>query len=130
MSAVSLSVTAKAAKVKTPGESILFGFDFTNILETGETLTGTPTVVCTVAAQMLASGGAVAVGDLTGGSITAAVNTAAFDNDDGVSVAIGKGVQARITGGVAGGDYTLKATAATNQSNTRELICTLKVRSE
>lgn len=117
----SLSVAASKPKVKHSEESIKFGFDFTKLLRTGEALTGTPTVTCTA---VTGSGGTV--NDLTIASI--AVNAAAFDNDEGGSVAIGDGVQARISGGVDGCDYTLECKPATDQSDTRVLICTLQVR--
>ena len=57
------------------------------------------------------------------------VNTAAtFDNDEGGTVALSNGVQARITGGVDGGDYTIRCRVATSESDTRDLYCTLQVR--
>ena len=119
--ATSLSIAASRVKVKGSGESIKFGWDFTKLLRTGESLNGTPTVVCTA---FSGTGGATA--DLTIASV--AVNTAAFDNDEGGSVAIGDGIQARITGGVAGVDYTLRCRAPTDESDTRDLYCTLQVR--
>jgi hypothetical protein len=119
----SLTVAASKPKVKSSGESILYGFDFTKILRAGETLSGTPAVTCTAAA-----GSGAATGDLTiGGEL---VNVSAFDNDEGGVVAAGKGVQARIADGVAGGDYTLLCRAATSQGDTRDLVCTLQVRDE
>lgn len=116
-----LSVAASKPKVKSSGESILFGFDFTKLLRSGETLSGTPDVTCTAAA-----GSGTATGDLTITSVL--VNVSAFDNDEGGSVSAGKGVQARIAGGVTGGDYTVRCRAATTQGDTRDLICTLQVR--
>lgn len=108
----SLSTSAAYPKVKHSTESILFGVDFTRLLAAGESLTGSPWVV----------GGA---GLTLGGPI---VNSAAFVNDDGATVAIGAGVQLRISGGVSPTDYVLTVGCATNQSNTRTVVCTLQVR--
>ena len=108
----SLSTSASFPKVKHSTESILFGVDFTKLLATGEVLTGTPWV----------SGG---MGLTLGGPI---VNSSAFVNDDGAAVAIGAGVQVRISGGVSPTDYTLTVGCATNQSNSRTVVCTLQVR--
>lgn len=108
----SLSTAAARPKVKHSTESILFGVDFTKLLAGGETLTGTPSV----------TGGS---GLTLGGPV---VNTLAFVNDDGATVAIGAGVQVRIAGGTSPTDYPLTVSCATNQSNTRTMVCTLQVR--
>ncbi len=108
----SLSTSAAFPKVKHSTESILFGVDFTKLLAAGESLTGTPWV----------TGG---TGLTLGGPI---VNTSEFVNDDGATVAIGAGVQVRISGGVSPTDYALTIGCATNQSNTRAVVCTLQVR--
>ena len=112
---MSLSVAASRPKVKHSGESILFGFDFTALLAVGETITGAVTV----------TDGA---GVLTISSVAA--NAATFINDEGGTVAINCGIQARISGasGVDGTDYTLTATGVTSAGNTRKLVCTLQVR--
>src|SRR5437764_15407603 len=110
--AASLSTAASFPKVKHSTESILFGVDFTKLLAAGEALTGTPAV----------TGG-------TGLTLGAPlVNTSAFANDEGASVAIGAGVQIRISGGAAPTDYALCVSCATNQGNTRTVVCTLQVR--
>lgn len=108
----SLSTSASYPKVKHSTESILFGVDFTKLLAAGEALTGMPSV----------AGGT----GLTLGSPI--VNSSAFVNDDGATVAIGAGVQFRIAGGVSPTDYVLTVSCATNQSNTRTVVCTLQVR--
>jgi len=110
--APSLTTAASFHKVKHSTESILFGVDFTKLLAAGEILAGTPWV----------TGG---TGLTLGGPI---VNTATFVNDDGATVAIGAGVQIRISGGVSPTDYVLTIGCATNQSNTRTVVCTLQVR--
>ena len=110
----SLSVEATRVKVKHSDESILFGFDFTPLLVSGETLTGTPTVVADVAGLTINS--------------TPLVNTATFADDEGGTVAIGKAVQCRISGGTNGSDYTLTATCGTSASNTRVVVGVLQVR--
>src|SRR5579863_5310094 len=107
----SLSTAASFPKVKHSTESILLGVDFTKLLAAGETLTGTPWV----------SGG---MGLTLGGPI---VNTAAFVNDDGATVAVGAGVQIRISGGVSPTDFPLTVGCATSQGNTRAIVCTLQV---
>lgn len=100
-------------KVKHPSESIKYGVDFTKVLPiAGETLTGSPTVTS----------------DPSGLTITeAAVNVATFLNDQGGTVAIGKGVQLRIAGGSVG-EYTVTISVGTTQSNTRVGVVPLKVR--
>jgi len=108
----SLSTAAAFPKVKHSTESILFGVDFTKLLAAGEALTGTPWV----------SGG---MGLTLGGPI---VNVAEFVNDDGATVAVGAGVQIRISGGVSPTDYTLTVGCTTNQGNTRAVVCMLQVR--
>lgn len=118
---VSLSVAASRTKVKSSGESILFGFDFGPLLRSGETISSVTSVTCTAA-----SGTGTATSDLTIG--TGTVNDATFENDEGGTVAISEGVKARISGGVNGGDYTIRCRVATSQSDTRDIIGTLQVR--
>lgn len=52
-----MSVANKApqALFKTPYEEVLFDFDFTNILEVGETISGTPTIDITPSGQVTVS---------------------------------------------------------------------------
>jgi len=105
-------VTADKTRIKTPAESILFGFDFTKLLNADEILSSSPTVVDAASVLTIAS---------------VAINTSTFKTDEGKTVLISKGVQARISGGVDGATYTLTAQATTNQSNVRELVCSLKL---
>lgn len=108
----SLSTAASYPRVKHSTESILFGVDFAKLLAAGEVLAGTPWI----------TGG---MGLTLGGPV---VNTSAFVNDDGATVAVGAGVQIRISGGVSPTDYLLTVSCATSQSNTRTVVCTLQVR--
>lgn len=108
-----MSVTqAIRPRVKTSRESILFGHDFTKLLQSGETFAS-----CSV--SVTASG-------LTFGSPI--VNTSTFVNDDGAIVAIGQGIQCRISGGADATDYTYTIQGVTSLSNTREMVCTIQVR--
>ncbi len=111
----SLSTSAARPKVKHSTESILFAVDFTKLLPAGEMLAGTPTVTMTSPESGLTLGSPI-------------VNTAAFANDDGGTVAIGAGVQFRAAGGVSPTDYVLTVSCGTNLGNTRVIVCTLQVR--
>ena len=109
----SLSVSASRPKVKHPAESILFGVDLTRLLSTGETLSAVSSVASLPTGLTISN---------------QAVNGAVFDNDEGGSVAVGKGAQFRIAGGAAGTDYTLTVTVSTTAGNTRVAVCSLQVR--
>ena len=108
------SVSAIAALTKHPSESVFYAVDFTNILASGETLSGTPTVTVSP----------------TGPTIGApTVNTGVLTDDEGNTVAIGKAVQVRVSAGTDGIDYTLTVSCATTASDTRVGTCKLYVRS-
>jgi hypothetical protein len=112
MPTINITTKAKDPKSKHPLESILYGIDFSPLLVAGETLTGAPTI----------TGGA----DLT---ITgAAVNTATFLNDAGKTVAIGAGIQVRVSGGTDQLDYPLVVSCLTSLGNTRAVVCPLEIR--
>ena len=108
-----MSVTASDNVIKQPSESILYTFNFTALLSSGETLSSVTS---------LTEDG---TSDLTIG--TATVNTAAV-TVDGTTIAIGMAVQARISGGTDGEAYRLECICTTSDSNTRELDGILKVR--
>ena len=109
----SLSVSASRPKVKHPGESILFGVDLSRLLATGESLS-------TVSALTALPSGLTLSGQ--------AVNGTSFADDEGGTVAVGKGAQFRVAGGSAGVDYTLTVTVTTTAGNTRVAVCVLQVR--
>ena len=109
------TVYSEQIHVQHPSDSVLRGFDFTELLADGETLTGTPVIT-----PSPASG-------ITLGS--PAVNVATFPDDDGNTVAIGKGVQCRVSGLTAGQDYNLRVVCSTSDSNTFGLQCLLQCRS-
>ena len=107
---------AVAIKVAHPDEDVLYGVDFTPLLtgsDGAEVLTGTPTGV------------EVTSTDLTISAV--AVNTVTFKDDDGVTIAVGKGVQLRIDGQLDGVQYeiTVTAASASPDSNTRVVVCKL-----
>lgn len=109
----SLTTAATKVIVKHSTESILFGFDFGPLLNSGETLSS-------VAVTGSPSG-------LTIGSATVKA-TSWEDELTGETIAANEGAQARISGGTTATDYTLTATATTSDGNTRVLLCTLQVR--
>lgn len=96
---------------KQPGESLLYGISFADLLDAGETLSN-PAVSATPTGLTIG---------------TPAVNTATFTDINGNTVAIGEGVQVRISSGTDGVTYSLEVTCDTSDSNTREVDCTLNV---
>lgn len=107
--------TAPQIQSKTASEVRNLAVSFVNELDTSpnELLTGTPTISATPSGLTFSS---VAVN-----SVARTIN--------GVSVAIGKAVQARVSGGTAGQEYTLTVTAGTDATPAQTLItyCTLRV---
>lgn len=94
---------ASAPIVKKPDETLRVNVDFTLYgLDKTELLTGTPVVV------------EVTTTDLT--LANKAVNIATFTNQRGKIVAIGKGVQFTVAGGVAGTSYEVSVQCGTNGS--------------
>ena len=111
---ITLSVSAIRPKVKAPTESILYGVDFTKLLLSAETIS-TVTISDSPTGQLTIGAGSA--------------NVASFPNDEGGTVAVGKGAQFRISGGTAGTTYTLTVTVTTSAGNTRVIVCSLQVRS-
>lgn len=106
-------VVCKQVLTKQPAESLLYGVSFAPLLDSGETISSVTSVT-------------EATGDLTIAS--EAVNAATFTDIDGNTVAIGEGVQFRVSGGTDGEQYRLEIIVATSSSNTREVDCLLNVR--
>jgi hypothetical protein len=79
-----LSTAAARKKAKTTSENLLYGADFTLLLNSGETLTGTPVIRNQPTGLTFAS---------------PVVNTGSLTGDDGQTIAIGAAVQVRISGG-------------------------------
>ena len=92
------------------GDTEVIDVDFTQQLRSGESLTGTPTVV------------ELTTTDLSLGS--KAVNSATFENArNGKTVAVGAGVQFSISGGTAANSaYTISVTCSTDGSPARTLV--------
>lgn len=86
-----MGIISDTTVVKTPEESDLYGFDWTDLLADGETLSGTPVVT------------EITTTDLTFGSPS--IN--------------GSVVEVRISGGTAGVSYCLKCKVTTSANNTK-----------
>jgi len=100
--------TAPQVQCKTESDVRNVAVSFAELLDTGELLTGTPTIV------------EVTTSDLTLGSKV--VNTAAL-TILGESVAIGQAVQFSVSGGDASTKrYTIKITATTDSSPAQTLV--------
>ena len=110
-----MSAVAAGTKLKHPSDSRIYGFDFTRLLASAETLTGTPTVTVSPSGPTASS---------------PAVNVATFPDDEDVSVAIGKGVQLRLAGGTDGRDYLVTVSVGTSLGNTLAAVGNLQVRSK
>jgi len=110
-------ITADQILTKHWDEDLLYGVSFANLLDSGETLTGTPTVTEQTTSVLTISG--------------AAVNTAAFTDGDGNTVAIGEGVQFRVEddsdNSNAGSTYEILVKCATTDSNERVVLVKLYV---
>lgn len=102
-----------------PGETITFGFDLTDRLASGETLTAIDTALTEDPAS----------DDVT--VAAASINASTFEDDDGATVAIGKGVQVAITiaDDAEDADYEIEGLATTSDSNTVGVFGGINVRS-
>lgn len=96
------TITITTPRVKHSGETRNVGVSLSGCLDSGETLTGTPTVV---------DGASVLT--LSGKLVTTATMVI-----DGVTVPIAEAVTFRVAGGVAGTDYTITITCGTSASQT------------
>jgi len=104
--------------VKRTGESTLYDVDCTLELGASETISS----VTSVANDPISG-----VTDLTITGKT--VNTSTVDYDWGTA-AIGKVIQFRVAGGVAGYVYTIRIVYVTNESNIKEAVVRLNVTDE
>ena len=102
--------TAPQRQSKTASEVRNVAVSFANVLDSGELLTGTPTVV------------EVTTSDLTLGS--KAVNTAIL-TINGISTPVGEAVQFNVSGGTAEVEYTIKITCSTDSSPAQTVIGSL-----
>jgi hypothetical protein len=96
------------------GDTELFAIDYTDMLDSSETLTGPTCAEVTTTALTIAN---------------VAVNSAAV-TINGVSVAIGKAVQFKVSGQVINTTYTLLVTVTTTSSPARVLARHAKFRVE
>lgn len=98
---------------KSAGDTLNVAVDASDMLSSGETLTGTPTVTCT---------------GLTLASKT--VNSSALTDNDGNTIAIGHAVQFSVAGGTAGTRYEIDVTASTTSSPAQTInrLCILDVK--
>lgn len=109
------SITAEPI-TKHPNEILLMSVDATLFgLRSGESLTGTPVVTCSSS-------------DITIDNET--VNLSTFTNRRGKTVAVGKGIQFTVAGGVAGTNYVIIVSCGTNGSPAQTLVgrCPLEVK--
>lgn len=97
---------------KTVSEARLVSVDMRGVLEAGELLTGTPTIV------------EVTTTDLT--LTSKQVNTNPVTINGAVCVA-GQAVQFKVAGGVAGTNYVIRITVGTAGNPTQTLVVSLKL---
>jgi hypothetical protein len=104
-----MGITLNQIHSVSAGSTRLVRVNCTRDLDSGVSLTGTPTVVeVTTTALTLAS---------------KAVNTATYvESHSGTTVAIGKAVEFTVTGGVAGTTYTVRITVSTTSTPAETLV--------
>lgn len=110
-------MTIKAKQIQCKGVSAArnIAVDFIDQLDAGEVLTGTPTVT------------EVTTSDLT--LSNKIINTAELTINDR-TVAIGKAVQCKVTGGTAYRTYKIKISVGTNSTPAQTLIAIIELRIE
>lgn len=97
---------ATETRSKHPSEVRNISISFVNVLDSGESLTGTPTLSATPSGLTFAS----------------AQTNAAAVTINGVSVAIGKAVLARVSGGSSGITYKCEASCGTTATPAQTII--------
>lgn len=104
--------TAAQRYIKHAGETVNLAVDLRGLLDTGETCTGTPTIVEVTTSALTIS--------------AKVVNTAAL-TINGQTVAIGEAVTCRVAGGTAGVQYVIRVTVTTSASQVRIVLLRLAV---
>lgn len=102
--------------VKHSNDDCVYTFHCTDLLAASEVITGTPTVTDTTEH------------DTSSITISGIAANAAEVTVDGITTAIGKAVQCRISGGTDSADHILTCTFATDASNTKVTGGTLLIR--
>lgn len=105
--------TAPQRRTKTAGETRNVAVSFVDVLDVGELLTGTPTVL------------EVTTTDLT--LTNKAVNSQAM-TVNGASCVAGQVVTFTVAGGTAGTSYDIRITVSTNASNAQTLQATVRLK--
>lgn len=114
-------ITAQEVWSITTSESRLFTCDFTDLLASGETISG-----------VSGTSGGVTLGVSADAAITVgtpAVNTDTIADDNGDTIAIGKAIQVRLSAsaGVVGTPYDVLFTCATSANNRLQQVVKLQV---
>lgn len=110
-----MAIIAPQRHVKAAGETVNVAVDLRGLLDTGELLTGTPTVE---------EVDPNSPGDLT--LTNKVVNDAAL-TINGESVAIGQAVQFTCAGGIAGVTYTIRITVSTDSTPAQVRIVNIRL---
>lgn len=110
-----MPITLEQRPVVSAGDVEMVGIDYTDWLDSGELLTGTPTVA------------EVTTTDLT--LSNKAVNSTAV-TILGTSVAVGKAVQFKMSGQSAGKTYRVRVTVSTDATPARTAVRDVLIRTE
>lgn len=105
--------TAPQRRTKTVGETRNVAVSFVDVLDAGELLTGTPTVVEVTTSDLTLTNKAV-----NGSSLVV----------NGETCLAGQVVTFTVAGGVAGTAYEIRITAGTNAANAQTLQATVKLK--
>ncbi len=107
-----MSITAPQIQTKHPDEDVAVTCNFQHLLDTGETLVGTPTVT-----EETSSG-------ITVGASVVTPTDMSINNS---TVSAGLAAQVRISGGTAGAWCTLKISVVTSSGNIRIGKCNVQI---
>lgn len=105
--------TAPQRRTKTVGETRNVAVSFVDVLDVGELLTGTPTVVEVTSTDLTLTNNAV-----NGSSLVV----------NGEACLAGQVVTFTVAGGVAGTTYEIRITATSNASNPQTLQATVRLK--